>query len=228
MKSLFLSLNLAAAALIISTFESSATAVYTTVAFSTLDTSGGYLGTAGIAITGSADTTSGYFGFGNEFAPTVSGELDNIGIALAYVYNVSRPELVNVQLVSDSGGSPTGPILASGSVMTDGSFGSSSTALSIFTPSTSVFLTAGTDYWLLITPSSSSSVDVWNDETSGVLGNGAETRDGSTWGVEPNEPLNAFEVTEAVPEPSCLAFALGGLILVAGRRLISRVRDRAI
>lgn len=219
MKSRSLSLSLLAGALVFSTFQSSAT-IYTTVAYSTLDASGGYLGTAGIGITGSADATSGYFGLGNEFAPTVSGELDNIGIALAYVYNISRPELVNVQLVLDNGGSPYGPVLASGSVMTDGYLGSSSTALSTFTPSTSVFLTAGTDYWLLITPSSSSSVDVWNDETSGMLGNNAATRDGSTWAVGPNQPQNGFQVIVAVPEPSSLAFTLGGLILIAGRRRI--------
>lgn len=104
--------------------------------------------------------------------------------------------------------------------MTDGYLGQSSTALSTFTPSTSVFLTAGTDYWLLLTPSSSSSVDVWNDESSSILGNDAGTRDGSTWGVGLNQPLNAFEVTVAVPEPSCLAFALGGLALIAGRQRI--------
>lgn len=217
-KSSFLGLSLLAGAFVFSTFESSAT-----VAFSTLEAGGGYSGASGTAISGSADT-SGYQGFGNEFAPTVSGELDNIGIALAYVYNVSQPELVDVQLRLDSGGSPTGPILASGSVMTDGYFGSSSTALSTFSPSTPVSLTAGTDYWLLITPSSSSSVDVWNDETSGMPGNFAATRDGSTWAVGPdqNQPLNAFQVI-VVPEPSCLALALGGLMLIAARRQIIRV-----
>jgi hypothetical protein len=223
MKSIFLSLTLMTGALVFSTFESSAT-VYTTVAFSTLDSSGGYMSGIGPSILGSS-VTYGYQGIGNEFAPTVSGEINNIGIAVS---SINQPDFFNVQLVLDNGGNPTGPILASGSVMTDGIFGTSSTALSAFTPSTSVFLTAGTDYWLLITPHSSSSQDVWNYESSAVPGNFAVTTDGLTWAVKPNlgaphGPLSGFQVIVDVPEPSYLAFALGGLVLIVRRRRIFRV-----
>jgi len=213
MKASFLNVTLLASALAFPLFHASAASVYPTVAFTTLDAGGGYSGTGGTSITGSAN---GYQGFGNLFVPTVSGTLDSIGIALT---STGAPELVDVELRLDSGnGFPTGATLASGSVMTVGYLGTTSTALSMFTPSVPVNLSVGTSYWLLVTPHSSTSFDVWNDETSGVIGELAGTRDGVNWGIGPNQPLNAFQVTVLVPEPSCLALGLGGLVLFPALR----------
>ena len=204
---------LLASVLAVPPLDSSATSVYTTVAFTTLDAGGSYSATGGTTISGSA---YGYQGFGNLFVPSVSGTLDSIGIALA---NTGSPDLVDVQLRLDSGnGFPTGATLASGSVMTVGYLGTTSTALSIFTPSTPVMLSAGTAYWLLATPHSSTSFDVWNDATTGVLGELAGTSDGVNWGIGPNQPLSAFQVSVVVPEPSCFALTLGGLIMIAWQR----------
>jgi hypothetical protein len=213
LKTTFFGVALLAGALIFAPFSSSGASVSTTVAFTTLDAGGGYLAGGGTSITGSA---YGYQGYGNLFVPIVSGTLDSIGIALT---SVGSPEWVDVRLRLDSGnGFPTGATLASGSVMTAGYFGSTSTALSVFTPLTPVTLSAGTGYWLLVTPHSRTSYDVWNDETSGVIGEHAATYDGVNWGIGPGQPLNAFQVMVVVPEPSCLALVLGGLVLVAGWR----------
>ena len=152
--------------------------------------------------------------------PIVSGTLDSIGIALT---SVGQPDLVDVRLCLDSGnGFPTGATLASGSVMTAGYFGSTGSALSVFTPLTPVTLSVGTGYWLLVTPHSSASYDVWNDETSSVIGEHAATHDGVNWGIGPGQPLSAFQVMVVVPEPSGLALVLGGLVLLAGQRRIIR------
>jgi hypothetical protein len=216
-KTVFFGVAFLASALIFSPFSSSGISVSTTVAFTTLDAGGGYYVGGGTSIAGSAH---GYQGYGNLFVPIVSGTLDSIGIALT---SVNSPELVNVRLCLDSGnGFPTGATLASGSIMTAGYLGSTSTALSVFTPLTPVTLNPGTGYWLLVTPYSSTSWDVWNDETTDVIGEHAATSDGINWGIGPNQPLSAFQVIVVVPEPSCLALMLSGLVLIAGRRRIIR------
>ena len=200
-------------AFIFAPFSSSGLSAATTVAFTTLDAGGGYLTAGGTSITGSAH---GYQGFGNLFVPIVGGTLDSIGIGIT---SIGSPEWVDVRLCLDSGnGFPTGATLAAGAVMTAGYFGSTSPALSVFTPLTPVTLDAGTGYWLLITPHSSTSYDVWNDETIDVIGEHAATSDGVNWGIGPGQTLNPFQVLVVVPEPSCAALLLGALVLVAGRR----------
>lgn len=183
--------------------------VVTSVAYTTLDDAGAYN-----AFAGSNVGRPGYQGYGNAFAPSISGLLANIEVGINHVYT---PELVDVQVRLDNGaGFPLATTLVSGTLTTAGFFGATSTALATFTPSAPLYLTAGTGYWLLLTPHTSANFDVWNDNSIGAMGGIASTHDGVTWGAGPPQWQSAFRVNVVVvPEPSTLALGAAGIGILA-------------
>jgi hypothetical protein len=184
--------------------------VVTSVAYTTLDDAGAYN-----AFAGSNVGRPGYQGYGNAFAPSISGLLANIEVGINHVYT---PKLVDVQIRLDNGaGFPLATTLTSGTLTTAGFFGATSTALATFTPSAPLYLTAGTGYWLLLTPHTSSNWDVWNDNSIGAMGGIASTSDGGViWGAGSQQWQSAFRVNVVVvPEPSTLALGAAGIGILA-------------
>jgi len=196
-----------------------------TSVYSTLDNAGGYLASSGTNITGSGGPH--YQGFAGEFEPSAGGMLSSIELGITHV---NEPELVDIRVALDTGGfgGPAGVSLASGSVTTAAFFGSSSTALAVFIPSTPVVVTPGTDYWVMVTPHSASSFDIWQDTTSGVIGNIAGSNDGSHWAFGPAQLQSAFRVNVVVPEAGSGAAVAVAAGILGMRRRCKRSRKAGV
>jgi MYXO-CTERM domain-containing protein len=183
--------------------SASATGLYTSVAYTTLDSAGNYNAYGGTSIGGPSPQ-----GHANQFVPAIGGLLSSIEIGVTYV---NAPELVDVQLRQDNGnGFPYGTILASSALTVTTPFGLNGTSLVEFAPSTPVTLATDTAYWLILLPHSGSSFDVWNDSFGTYGPIGSTTDGGATWGIGPPQLQNAFRVN-VVPEPSSLALGVLGL-----------------
>jgi hypothetical protein len=85
------------------------------------------------------------------------------------------------------------------------------------TPSGSIVLTSGTQYWLVASVIASDTWDAWNLNSTGATGFVWLSGSGSV----ADQTLGAFDVlgTPAVPEPSTVLFTAGGLALLWFRRL---------
>jgi hypothetical protein len=189
-----------------------------TVVFSSLYPGGFYLNT-GYVIEGS-NNASGYQEVANRFVPTSGGILSSIELGLSYD---GTPNQVDVSLRLDGLlGSPSPGVLFSQTVTTTFDIFSSNTNLLSVVPSSSIFLTPGTGYWIVVRPHTPDSVDVW--KFGAVAGNSAYSTDaGQTWrtgGGEYNS-LNAFRVS-VVPEPATLSLVCVGLAGIAARRMAKK------
>ena len=184
------------------------------IAFNTLDGSSGYFFGSGSAVQGTDQGTS--LGWGNQFVALNSGYLSSIDLGLNYI---TSPDQADVSLTLDSTDNPfsvhtpAATSLASGTVSATGQFGCTSSDLTTFTPANSVFITAGTTYWVVVQPHTSSTLDVWNFNDIGALGRFALTTDGGAdWGQNPSDTMRAFRVNlSPVPEPTSLALVAMGL-----------------
>jgi hypothetical protein len=106
--------------------------------------------------------------------------------------------------------------LVSGTVTTSGAFAYTSTDLTTFVPESSVLITAGTRYWLVLTPHSDTTLDSWEFNSIGKMGRFALSGDGVNWGQNPSDSMYAFQINLApVPEPSSLMLAAAGLVVLA-------------
>lgn len=187
------------------------------VAFNTLDGSSGYVIGSGVSVQGTGQGTS--LGWGNQFVALNSGYLSSIDLGLTYLIS---PDQVDVSLTLDSTANsfgvntPAATSLAAGTVSAAGQFGYTS-ELTTFTPANQVLITAGTTYWVVVKPHTSSTRDTWNDNDIGATGRFALTTDGgASWGQNPSDTMFAFRVNlSPVPEPSSLALVVVGLGAVA-------------
>jgi hypothetical protein len=128
---------------------------------------------------------------------------------------VSGTNSASLTLNSDSGGAPGG-VLATWSLSSLPAFGTCCTVETV-TPSGSIVLTSGTQYWLVASVIASDTWDAWNLNSTGATGFVWLSGSGSV----ADQTLGAFDVlgTPAVPEPSTVLFTAGGLALLWFRRL---------
>ncbi len=138
-----------------------------------------------------------------QFTSAASGSLTSIELAMSII---SGANSFTVTLNTDSGGLP-GAILES-FTLTDVPTLGTSFPPEVLTSVVQPTLTAGTNYWINISPSdlNSDTWGAWNFNSIGVTGLIAQN--GISFGVQ---TLSAFAVNvSAVPEPSSLALGLLG------------------
>ena len=172
----------------------------------------------GRAVSGSGIGFPGYQEVAVPFTASGSFNLTQIDVALTFngIAGVFGTDAATVYLASDNAGAP-GATIDSWSIS---SLPPSSTGTSLDTIAvTGDSVTAGTQYWVIIAPNSSTTDDTWNSNSNlmGVFGN-EEINQGSGWISLAPYDLGAFDVLgtpTAAPEPASVGLALGGIALVA-------------
>src|ERR1700733_3277250 len=156
----------------------------------------------------SYDTVNGYtLGLGNlfgnsgysdafEFTPTESGSLEDILMAIQYIYQpgiATGSNQLDVWLMSDSSGSP-GSILES--FQYNGTSGNTEESIITLQSSSNPFLTAGTEYWLAAGPADLlNSWFSWQDNDEGLMGTYSQRVGSGSWsGGISGADLPAIEV----------------------------------
>jgi len=152
----------------------------------------------------------------NEFQVTTGGSVSEIDIAVGLVVG---PDSFYVDVDADNGGKP-GSVLASftGLNSNGNNFGSCCVYTSI-TGISGLNLSTGTNYWLVVGPSSTTAQtwEAWNFSNSATGIDQYSTDGGNTWISNGEQPQGAFQImggssSGTTPEPtSLLLFGTGVL-----------------
>ena len=151
--------------------------------------------------------------------------MSSIDVAVSFrgIAGVFGTDSATVSLDSNNAGSP-GAVLASATIT--GLPGLTCCAVDTITVS-GVSISAGTEYWVVVTPNNVDTDDIWNTgaATPFVFGNEIQSSSGGAWTPQ-GSPQNAFDVigTSAAPEPAGLALEAGGFALLA---VLARRRRKA-
>lgn len=148
----------------------------------------------GNSVTGSG-TQTGLVEAAAAFTPAVSASVTRITVGLTFAAGDGDTSDATIALYSDNNDSP-GTELASSAVTVNQNYtwGTCCGTTTATIPSTS--LKAGTQYWVVITPSSSTSFLVWNESTVDVVHNhtSAYKIGGKNWTVLSSIVYNAMKV----------------------------------
>jgi hypothetical protein len=179
-----------------------------------------YFDANGRQVTGSGVGFPGFQEVAVAFTPTGNFNVTQLDLAVTFsgIAGAFGTDDATVSLASDNSGTP-GTILGSWSIS---GLPPSSTGTALDTIAVNnLAVSASTRYWIIVSPNSSSTDDIWatNSNLSGVFGN-EEINQGSSWASLAPYDLAAFDVqgtAAATPEPSSAALALCGMALgVAG------------
>ena len=134
-----------------------------------------------------------------QFNAGASGNLTNVALGLLYV--TQGP--VNVYLYGDASGLPDNvnqTFLGSGTPTVH--VGGVNNSVVSFSIASTIAVTTGTTYWLVVKPATTSMFDVWQHSNPGVFGPLAGSfDDGSTWEFGEVTILPAFRLTASTPAP---------------------------
>jgi hypothetical protein len=157
---------------------------------------------------------SGPLDTADTFTPSTTATFGDLLIGLSFFPGTGEDDLAVVSLVDDSSGSPTGAVLESWDVGGLPQFGTTSSIVQTLVTDTTITLTSGTPYWILIAPEDANSDVVWNASlTSGAI---TEINSGSGWTTTAGE--EAFEVdSSSSPEPGSWLLLGTGIALMAAK-----------
>ncbi len=162
----------------------------------------------------------------NEFQVTTGGWVFEIDVAVGYVVGDNSFYL---QIAADNGGQP-GAVLASFTGLSSTTLYGSCCGLVSTGVVSGLVLNTGTNYWLVIGPTSTSSTtwEAWNFSNS-ATGNDDYSNDGGySWVKNGNQPQGAFQILSGccgtTPEPTSLLLFGTGLAAALGaiRRQMKR------
>ncbi len=128
----------------------------------------------------------------NEFQVTASGSVSEIDVAVGYVGGTNS---FYVKIATDNGGQP-GSVLASFANLSSSQNFGGCCGLVAITGISGLNLVAGTNYWVVIGPTSISSTtsEEWNFSNSATGNADFSTDGGQTWIRQGNQPQGAFDV----------------------------------
>lgn len=164
-----------------------------------------------------ADIVTSFSSYGGmEFTATGSGDLAAISVAINDFFN-DLPDTLG--LYTSSGGEP-GALLESWS--TSFPLNGVSYPLVTLTSAVNPFLSAGTQYWFVVTPAAGQSVD-WLENDEGVTGLFGFGNSLTTVGPPIGTSLAPGIDVTSVPEPGTgQMLALGSVVLLARMRRMTR------
>ncbi len=150
----------------------------------------------------------------NQFQVTTSGSVSEIDFAVGFVSGFGNSFYLDID--SNNAGQP-GSVLASFTNLSSSSteFGTCCGLVSI-TGISGLTLTAGTNYWMVIGPTSSSdnTYDAWNFSNSAMGTDEYSNDGGKTWVSNGTQPQGAFDIIGGgggtTPEPTSSGFLAFG------------------
>ena len=167
-----------------------------------------------ISGTGTVGTS---FTSANEFQVTTGGSVGEIDVAVGLVVG---PDSFYLSIASDNDGQPGAALATFSNLNSNGNnFGSCCKFTSI-TGISGLNLNAGTNYWMVIGPSSTSSAtwEAWNFSNSATGIDEYSTDGGKTWNSNGNQPQGAFQIIGGgggggtTPEPTSMLLFGTGLV----------------
>ncbi len=153
------------------------------------------------------------------FDPSSSGTLLQVDVAIE---NLGAVDPLSIMLETDSGGTPSGTVLDSWTASTGSITGP---AVYTFTSTLNPILTAGTEYWLVLSSSDPNEYWAWMENSIGT--EGKDYNPGGGWNIQPDLVTPVFDIEtgtpasgpSGTPEPATLGLtALGCLGILASRR----------
>lgn len=204
---------------LLSVFAVSVASAPAQMLFSTFGPGDSYIENVGRSFTGSQNSISPiHSDLGWQFAPTAGGIVREIKVGVRYWEGTNRARM---HLHADSAG-------FLGAELGSWEFGNMplvnvipSPPVAVNTGASNLMLTAGTRYWLVLSPYDETLYAAWMDNNQGMTGRMAWSNGVNNYGYLNNMPYSAFSLS-SVPEPATLAVLLPGLVWCARRRRQSR------
>ena len=188
-----------------------------TVIYSDFGAGQTYNNSAGWAEGAGASVASG-------FDPSANGTLSQVDVALE---NGGATQPLLVALETNSAGTPSGTVLDSWILSTSGVAGSPQ--IYALASSLNPTLTAGTEYWLVLSSNDPNDYYAWMENSAGTTGK--DFNNGSGWQIQPSLVTPAFDVvigsasSATAPEPATLGFtAVGFLALFSLRSFYGKLQ----